>query len=92
MGFSCFPSWRQLWGCLQGQVVLFTTPFPDWAAQRPMPGHKKLCLPRIQWGTRPAALATVLRAAVSSAVELVLGGSPRENSQVEVMNELTTKF
>jgi hypothetical protein len=35
---------------------------------------------------------TVLRAAVSSAVELVLGGSPSGNSQVEVMNELTAKF
>jgi hypothetical protein len=34
----------------------------------------------------------VLRAAVSSATELVLGRSPNETSQVEVMNELTTNF
>jgi hypothetical protein len=35
---------------------------------------------------------TVIRATVSSAVELVLGCSPGEASRVEVMNELTTKF
>jgi hypothetical protein len=35
---------------------------------------------------------TVLRAAVSSATELVLGHSPKEASLVEVMNELTAKF
>jgi hypothetical protein len=35
---------------------------------------------------------TVLRAAVSSTVELVLGCSPSETSRLEVMNELTTKF
>jgi hypothetical protein len=35
---------------------------------------------------------TALRAAVSSTAELVLEPSPDETSQVEVMNELTTKF
>jgi hypothetical protein len=33
-----------------------------------------------------------LRAAMSSATELVLGRSPGETSRVEVMNELTAKF
>jgi hypothetical protein len=35
---------------------------------------------------------TALWAAVSSAAELVLGRSPGETSQVEVVSELTTKF
>jgi hypothetical protein len=35
---------------------------------------------------------TALWAAVSSAAKLVLGHSPGETSQVEVMSELTTKF
>jgi hypothetical protein len=35
---------------------------------------------------------TALRAAVSSAVELVLGRSPNETSQMEVTNELVAKF
>jgi hypothetical protein len=34
----------------------------------------------------------VLRATVSSTTELVLGRSPDKASQVEDMNELTTKF
>jgi hypothetical protein len=41
-GFNLFTSERQLWGHLQGQVASFTPPFPDWAAQRPMPRRKKL--------------------------------------------------
>jgi hypothetical protein len=34
----------------------------------------------------------MLRAAMYSTAELVLGRSPGEASRVEVMNELTTKF
>jgi hypothetical protein len=35
---------------------------------------------------------TMLRAVVSTAIELVLGSLPGEISWVEVMNELATKF
>jgi hypothetical protein len=35
---------------------------------------------------------TMLRAVVSSAIELVLGCSPDETTWVDVMNELTTNF
>jgi hypothetical protein len=42
--------------------------------------------------TEMAGELTVLRAAVSSTVDLVLGRSPGETSQVEVVNELVAKF
>jgi hypothetical protein len=42
--------------------------------------------------TEMAGELTMLRTVVSSAVELVLGRSPNETSQVEVTNELVAKF